>query len=72
MNKILITLLLASTYPCSAQDVFTIDDYRKNNYNYNYNYNYVSVNVIESKHLNKEAVIINEILEIDQNINPKG
>jgi len=68
INKILITFLLASTYPCSAQDVFTIDDYRKNNYNYNY----VSVNVIESKHLNKEAVIINEILEIDQNINPKG
>jgi len=62
MNKILITLLLASTYPCSAQDVFTIDDYRKNDYNY------VSVNVIESKHLKKETVIINEILEIDQKI----
>jgi len=62
INKILITFLLAITYACSAQDVFTIDDYRKNEYNYN------EVNVIDSKHLNKEAIIINEILEIDQKI----
>jgi hypothetical protein len=62
INKILITFLLAVTYPCSAQDVFTIDDYRKNEYNY------ISVDKVESKHLNKEAEIINEILEIDQKI----
>jgi len=62
MNKIFITFLLAAVYPCFSQDIFTIDDYRKNDYNY------VSVNVVESKHLNKEAIIINEILEIDQKI----
>ena len=62
INKILITFLLTIIYPCSAQDVFTINDYRKNEYNY------YAVNIIESKHLNKEAVIINEILEIDQKI----